>query len=264
MIIALVDNGSLEPAAHCHLRAVASDLTARTEVSIHPVSWKHSDRLAAARLGGTPAWTLGPFVRTLFALGQRRFCFVPFFITAQGAVGTALQADLATLRRELAGFDFVVLEGLAESAAIPLIAAARIRETMAELQLEAPHVIVVDHGGPSSVSAQIREETAIQIRALLTTEIGSLSAASMEGTHPPFLADQLRDPSLAGRDVVVAPLFLSPGRHAGPAGDLAKICHESPVRYHLTGLIGTHPLAVGALATCLNRQLPTLQVSSVT
>ena len=50
MIIALIDNGSLEPAATLNLRRVAAALTANVGVLVHPVSWKHSDRIAPAEL----------------------------------------------------------------------------------------------------------------------------------------------------------------------------------------------------------------------
>src|SRR5687768_18363574 len=89
MIVALIDNGSLEPAAHRNLRAVAAALSARTGVNVHAVSWKHSDRIAPAALDGAPAWTLAAFVRSLTTLGQREFVFVPFFVSAQGAIGSA-------------------------------------------------------------------------------------------------------------------------------------------------------------------------------
>src|SRR5215211_5166651 len=101
MIVALIDNGSLEPAAHRNLRAVAATLSATVNVVVHAVSWKHRDRIPLAQLGGTPAWTLQPFVRSLFALGQREFVFVPFFISAQGAIGSALRRDIEHLQREL-------------------------------------------------------------------------------------------------------------------------------------------------------------------
>ena len=83
MIVALIDNGSLEPAAHHNLRRVAAALSDATTTLVHAVSWKHSDRIAPADLGGTPAWTLGSFVRAMHALGQRDFLFVPFGVPAR-------------------------------------------------------------------------------------------------------------------------------------------------------------------------------------
>lgn len=262
MIVALLDNGSLEPAAYLNLRAVAVALSHRCGVNVHAVSWKHSDRIEPAALGGTGAWTLAPFLRAMTALGQREFVFVPFFISAQGAIGSALRRDLEQLQYEHVGFEFTVTPGLAVEDTIPAIAAARIRETGAACSLPKPPIVVVDHGGPSAASAAIRDQVAARLRTLLAGEIGPLVAASMEGQHPPLLADQLRQPPFAGNDVIVSPLFLSPGRHAGPAGDIATICRASSAQCHVTGLIGTHPLAVDALATALRDTLSSLQIHS--
>jgi hypothetical protein len=42
-----------------------------------------------------------------------------------------------------------------------------------------------------------------------------------------LLAAVLRRPEFSGRIVVVAQQFLSPGRHAGPGGDVAEICRAA-------------------------------------
>ena len=255
MIVALIDNGSLEAAAHLNLRTVAAQLSTRCHLKVHAVSWKHSDLIEPAALGGAAAWTLAAFVRAMTALGQREFVFVPFFISAQGAVGSALRRELEQLQREPRGFDFVFTSGLAAANAIPGIAAARIRETLAAQALSRPAIIVVDHGGPSPASARLRDDLTTRIRSELGGEIGRIAAASMEGHHPPLLADLLHTPGFIDTAVVVAPLFLSPGRHAGPEGDIATICRASRSRCHLTGLLGTHPDAVDSLATALHHSL---------
>ncbi len=260
MIIALIDNGSLEPAAHRNLRAVAAALSTRTGTAVRAVSWKHSNRLPQETLDHTPAWTLDAFLRSMVALGQREFVFVPFFISAQGAIGSALRRDIEELRRELGNFEFHFTDGLAARGVIPAIVVARIRETIRINALSQPPVLVVDHGGPSAASAQLRDELAATIARDLDGEIGPLAAASMEGAHPPLLADQLRTPDFARREVIVAPLFLSPGRHAGPAGDVAQICATTDARCHVTELVGTHPLAVEALAAALQHTLSHLHV----
>jgi hypothetical protein len=69
MIVALIDNGSIEPAAQRNLRAVAAALSERAGVAVDAVSWKHSDRIPAAALDGVPAWTLAPWVRAHLARG---------------------------------------------------------------------------------------------------------------------------------------------------------------------------------------------------
>ncbi len=262
MIVALIDNGSLEPAAHRNLRAVAAALAARGGRTVHAVSWKHSDRIPPEDLDGAPAWTLETFVRAMVGLGQREFVFVPFFISAQGAVGTALRRELDDLQYEVTPFGFTFAEGLAARDTIPAIAAARIRDAIAQRALSAPPVVVVDHGGPSLASVSLRNQLAVRIRTLLGNEISALAAASMEGEHGPLLRDQLGSPGFAGRDVVVAPLFLSPGRHAGPGGDIAVICDASPARCHVTELIGTHPGVVDTLSLTLRHALSQLRVEN--
>jgi hypothetical protein len=264
MIVALIDNGSLEPAAHRHLRAVAAALSARAGVPIESVSWQHSDRIAAAALDGAPAWTLRPWVRAQLARGEREFVFVPFFVSAQGAIGSALRDDLEDLQAKAGDFTFTFTAGLASSGELAAIVAARVRETTAAHALRRPPVIVVDHGGPSPASAALRDSLAAEVRALLGAEIGPLAAASLEGAEHahsrPLLADELAAAGFSSGGVVVALLFLSPGRHAGANGDVAQICRTAErrapgLRCHVTGLVGTHPHAVGPLARALRDTL---------
>ena len=265
MIVALIDNGSLEVAATLNLRTVAAELTLKVGVPVHPVSWKHSDRIPLANLDGdAAAWTLKPWMAAKLAAGERDFVFVPFFISPQGAIGSALRQDLESLQNPAAPFRFTFTSSLAEAEVIPKIIAARIRQTIEIATLTAPPVIVVDHGGPSPASAALRNHIAAAVRALLGPLIGPLTAASMEGgEHPhnlPLLADQLRAPGSNTGDVIVALLFLSPGRHAGAGGDIAQICGAAEtanptLRCNLTDLVGTHPLAIEALVAALRHTL---------
>src|SRR5208283_5060273 len=90
--------------------------------------------------------------------------------------------------------------------------------------------------------------------------IGPLLAASMESPdgpdfafNRPLLAEALARPGFDSGDVVVAPLFLSPGRHAGPGGDLVRMAREAEartprLRCHFTELVGSHPIALETLA----------------
>jgi hypothetical protein len=97
--------------------------------------------------------------------------------------------------------------------------------------------------------------------------IGPLAAASMESPEGPefhvsrpLLADVLGGPGFDEGDVLIAPLFLLPGRHAGPRGDLARIAcaaeARSPgLRCHFTGLVGSHRIATEFLAGALSQAL---------
>ena len=265
MKVALVDNGSLEPAAHEALRAAAAAIRAAAGVAVEAVSWRHSDRIAPGLLQDGPARTLAPWVRAEVSAGETEFVLVPFFISPQGAIGSSLRADLGALRASGARFDYSFTAGLADGNVLPWIVSARVREAAAALRR--PAVVVVDHGGPSGESARVRDRVADEVRSILADEVGPLAAASMEspggpgfGFNRPLLAEALLAPGFGEGDVVVAPLFLSPGRHAGPGGDLARIAREaqaaSPgLRCHFAGLVGAHPLAIAFLADALAREL---------
>ena len=273
MIIALIDNGSLAPAAHRNLRRLARAISERANVEVHAVSWKHSDRIRPASLDGIAAATLASWARARATAGERDFVFVPFFISPQGAFGSALRNDLEELQQELGPLRFTFTAGLSTRGTLAPIVIARIRETIAQQRLQRPAVIVVDHGGPSAVSATIRDAVAHEVRGALGSEVSAVTAASMEGAehahNQPLFAEVLTAESFDHGDVVVAPLFLAPGRHAGPRGDLAQIAiaaedrlTASPLDCHFTELVGTHALVVSALADGLTTTLSTLSVAA--
>jgi sirohydrochlorin ferrochelatase len=140
-----------------------------------------------------------------------------------------------------------------------------VRQAAASRALRGGPVVIVDHGGPSPASVQVRDQVAAAVRESLGADFGPVAAASMEAPegargHGPLLSQVLASPGFASGDVLIAPLFLSPGRHAGPGGDLAGIASEaqrkSPgLRCHFTELVGTHPLAIEALAAALAEAL---------
>jgi sirohydrochlorin ferrochelatase len=265
MKVLLVDNGSLESAAHAGLRCAAAAIAAKCEFPVEAVSWKHSGRIPPAALDGAPAHTLAPWIRAQVAAGERDFLIVPFFISPQGAIGSALRADLGRLQCDTGGFEFAFADGLAESGALSEIVADRIRHAAAALGLRSPAVIVVDHGGPSRASADVRNVVADAVRAALGASARTLKAASMESPkgpgfefNRPLLGEALS--ALGAGDALITPLFLLPGRHAGPGGDLARIARAAEARIpglrcHFTELVGTHPLTVDALAGAVARAL---------
>jgi hypothetical protein len=69
----------------------------------------------------------------------------------------------------------------------------------------------------------------------------------------PMLESLLGETPFAEGDVVLARLFVSPGRHAGLGGDLDEICSEAMrtypgLRVHPTELLGTDPRLAEILA----------------
>ena len=81
------------------------------------------------------------------------------------------------------------------------------------------------------------------------------------GRHYDFvgmlLADALDAAAEDGRQqVVVAMMFISPGSHAGPGGDVAEICADAMARHpgldvRVSPLVGEHPLLVDILSARL-------------
>ncbi|MGH7995620.1 MAG: sirohydrochlorin chelatase [Opitutaceae bacterium] len=268
MTVVLIDNGSLQAAAHRLLRQTAAAIGHRLGVAVEAVSWKHSDRIDQ-RLLATRAWTLGPWFRRRQSEGETDFLFAPFVLSSEGAIASALRAELANLAGEGADVRIRFAPGLADTPGVlPGIVADRIREAIARFQLDRPAVIVVDHGGPSAASAALRDRVAAAVRVDLGGEIAALAPASMESPegdafafNRPLFAERLEAPGFAGREVLVAPLFLSPGRHAGTSGDLARIARRAERRrpglvVRFAGLVGDHPQAAETLARRLKALLP--------
>ena len=267
MKVILVDNGSVEPAAHEGLRAVARALGEKAGVPVEAVSWKHSDRISPTALKGGPAQTLAPWIKAHISNGEREFLIVPFFISPQGAIGSALHRDLDAIKEETGGFSFSTTEGLAAGNTLPKIICDRIRQATASRGLKRPAVIMVDHGGPSRASADIRDWIANAARATLGEEVSSLQPASMESPdgeayhfNHPLLREVLGSTGYASDNVLVAPLFLLPGRHAGPGGDLETIARAAEastpaLRCHFAELVGSHPLVIETLAGALTKAL---------
>lgn len=274
MKIALIDNGSLEPEAHRALRRVAAEISRLSGVSVEAISWKHSGRIDPAKLDGICAWTLEPWVRAATARGEREFIFIPFFVSAQGAIGSYLLADVEKLQAQVGGFRFAFTPGLAQQRRLTPVLADQIRRAIAEAAWTKPQVVVVDHGGPSPISAKLRDQVTAEVAELLGDEVLSVTAASMEGEehahNHPLLQELLSDPTAVSGNVLIAPLFLLPGRHAGPTGDLAQIAAAAaqartasqPLHCHFSAPLGAHPDVARTLVLALTRILSTFHAAA--
>jgi hypothetical protein len=254
----LVDNGSLEPAATLALRALAAKVAERTGQPVEPVSLLHSSAIPSGKIGGRAAEILEPALDRRLAAGQRDFLLLPLFFGPSGALTDYLPARLAHLRTMHGEF--------AARSAAPLFAAGddRLARILADhvraAGREVPRVALVDHGSPARAVVAVRNELAQQLGRLLGAE-HVVAASSMERRAgpeyefaEPLLAGLLRQPGWNDDEVVVAMQFLLPGRHAGPDGDVAKICREAEAasggKLHttMTSLAAEHPLLVDILA----------------
>jgi sirohydrochlorin ferrochelatase len=109
-------------------------------------------------------------------------------------------------------------------------------------------VVLVDHGSRSAEANAQLEEVAAQVRARLPER--TVVAAHME-LAAPDLPTAIDDCVSGGaREIVVAPWFLSPGRHG--ATDIPRMVDEArgrhpEVQLSVAGPLGVHPGLIDAV-----------------
>jgi len=253
----LVDNGSLRPASTRALRNLAQSLSRRVGYEVQPVSLLHSAKIPAEELDGLPAEVLEPALRRRLEAGEADFKIVPLFFGPSRALTDYLPKRVAALRRRFpelrlrcASNLFDVMDGC--DSRLAGILRDHVLEQI-DLDGPPPAVALVDHGSPEPAVTHVRNFIAGQLSLLLQGKVARVAAASMERRegeeyrfNEPLLEDLLRRDGFNHGPVVIAMLFLSPGRHAGPDGDVAAICaraeEEQPgLRASMTRLAGEHP-----------------------
>ena len=243
--IFLVDNGSYEPAATLALRALAKEVGFLTKQEVHPVSTMHSTKIDPALLGGVPAVIFEGAVQQAKADGIDEIVVLPLFIGPSRAITEYLPKVFAdaqpgamklTIRQPLFGDDGFELTGML---------ADNLRET--GWTKGSGTVLLCDHGSPIPEVTACRNALAASLRKELGLKPEELIACSMERRegaeydfNEPLLEHALQQ---AKGDAVILMLFLLPGRHAGPDGDVATIAKEhapAGLRWKLSPLLGTH------------------------
>lgn len=264
----LVDNGSLQAAATRGLRRIAQGLAARLGRNVEPVSLLHSRKIAASQLDGIPAEIFEPALRRRCDAGIRDFVILPLFFGPSGALTEYIPAVVAALRPELPGLTMKIAAPVAgddprnPDRRLAQIVAQQVRTCIKSRSLARPVVVLVDHGSPQRAVAEVRDRVGHDLGAELRDDARCVVAASMERRdgrefdfNEPLLERALAAPpcGVEAGDVVVAPLFFSPGRHAGPGGDIESIAQAAErklpgLRVHFAPLVGEHPLLIEILA----------------
>lgn len=268
--IFLVDNGSLRPQATYNLRRIAALLSQRTGETVQAASLLHSNKIPPEEIDGIPATTLGPAAERSAEQGATEIVVLPFFFGPSKALTDYLPARMAELQTRYPQVTVRVAQPVVDELGDNDL---RLAELLADNVREqcspgaTPRVALVDHGSPIPEVTAVRNRLTGQLSVLLGNEIGCVVAASMERRggdeyrfNEPLLENLLANPDFQAGPVILAMLFLSPGRHAGEGGDIADICHAAQQRYPVlsitpTRLVGEHPGIVDILHTRLRQSI---------
>ena len=241
--ILLVDNGSYEPAATLALRGLAQEVGKKLGQEVRPVSTMHSSKIDPALLGGQPATIFEDAVQQAKVDGIDELVVLPLFIGPSRAITEYLPKVFAdaqpgkmrlTIREPLFGPELIdmLVDNLQSTG----------------WTKGSGTVYLCDHGSPIPEVTACRDLFAISLRNQLDLKEEELIACSMERRegaeydfNKPLLEVALQQ---AKGDAVILMLFLLPGRHAGPDGDVATIAKEHApdlLRWKISPLLGTHP-----------------------
>jgi sirohydrochlorin ferrochelatase len=259
----LFDNGSLRAASTLSLRRIANWLRTRLDgTDVRAASLLHSSTIDAAELEGERAELLEPALAAAAARGENNFVLLPLFFGPSAAVTDYVPERLSVLRKKFPDLRVRIARWLvdvnaADDMRITDILADGVRRAAAGAGWSRPKVALVDHGSPQRGVTAVRDFLGGQIRQQLG---GEVVVASMErrpepefAFTEPLLAGLLRRKGFGQGQVVAALQFLSPGRHAGPGGQIAEICAEAMrdqpgLRVVPTGLVGEDERLADVLA----------------
>ena len=257
--ILLTDNGSLEPGSTLQLRRIAAELAERVGEAVEPVSLAHSDKIPAERLEGRPAERFDAALDWALAGGVEEVLAVPLFIGPSLAIMRWVPAMLEERRARYPR------ARLRQAPPLYVPGERRVAEILADHVREQigagvrPRVAMVDHGSPAREVTDVRNAIAEQVKERLGDAVTEVAACSMERRegaeydfNEPLLARLLTRPGWTDGPLVIALLFIAPGKHAGPAGDVAQIVRASRGEelrgVKLTRVLGEHPKLVEILA----------------
>lgn len=263
--VLLVDNGSLEPASTLQLRRLARELALRVRCQVEPVSLAHSDKISPTELEGEPAQLLEPAIERALSLDAvDEIIVTPAFFGPSYAITRHVPALLAEREKKFPGRLFRLAAPLyaANDNRLAAIVAEQVQREIAGRA--GVRVAIVDHGSPNRAVIDVRNRVADEVRVLLGTSAVQVTACSMERRagaefdfNEPMLATLFNQPEWQRGDVVLGMLFIGPGRHAGPGGDVEAICRTARGErgmdsVRISRLVGEHPRLIEILADRVN------------
>ena len=239
--IALVDNGSVIPAATLDLRDIAKRLSEALGMLVDPVSMAHSDKVPREKIGGERAVLWRNYVAQSIVSGVQEIVVLPMFFGPSRALSYSLPRQFDKATKGAGTCSLKVAETLVRNSdpsddQVARIASELIIEKLnTETNGERLPVVLVDHGSPSPETGRCRDLVRAQIEKLLGDQVESVTASSMERRkgskydfNEPLLENVLNDGlDTCHKAVCLSMMFLLPGKHAGEGGDIANIVSES-------------------------------------
>jgi sirohydrochlorin ferrochelatase len=259
--VLLMDNGSLEPASTLQLRRLAAALAARIGERVDPVSLAHSAKIPVEDLQDRPAELFEEALDRCVREGIEAVSVAPLFIGPSHAIVRHAPAVAARKKLKVTFAAPLFVEG---ETRLGEILADEVRATLIACKQapagEKPRIAIVDHGSPSRAVTDVRDVVAAQLRDRLGGSVREVAACSMERRpgaefefNEPLLENLLARDGWRSGPLVIALLFIAPGKHAGPAGDVAQIVRRvrgdaaiDDVKF--TRAVGTHPRILEILA----------------
>ncbi|MDA0346615.1 MAG: cobalamin biosynthesis protein CbiX [Verrucomicrobia bacterium] len=263
-MIFLVDNGSIRADAYLNLCRIADDLSKVIGEKVIPAPLLHGDKIPPEQLDGKVVKVLEKQLVEAIEEGSHSFTILPFFFGESGAIHDYLPRRIRKVAENHPTFRAKILGSLYQSKSnggdiLVKILRDRVLETMEIRGLKRCKVVLVDHGSPRESVTTVRNVLAELLQEEMNSREIDVSPASMERRNgsaydfnEPLLEKILNQPPYNSGAVIIAQLFLSPGRHAGPEGDISAICESSEkdnkdLNTYRTELVGTHPLLIDLL-----------------
>lgn len=241
-VILLVDNGSVRAAATKQLRKLAHALSQHAGQTIHPVSFKHANKIKAEEIDNIPADIFSTFMEKQLSQGEREFILLPLFFGASKALTSFVPEQIELLKQRFGDFYLRIADVV-----YPLpdgdkhlvdIVHKHITETARIKQLPLNNIVLVDHGSPIPTVTAVRKHLTIEVQKRLgdTSQLDEAVMERREGKRYDFNGDLLeswltKKAQSGENSAIVVLLFFLPGRHAGIGGDIVEICEGIMDKY---------------------------------
>lgn len=261
--VVLLDNGSLSPESVLQARELALALSKRIGCSVDSVSVSHGDRVPAEAIGGIPAATWKGYLNECREGGARFLIVLPLFFGRSYGLRKAREMASSEAREGapleirwapcLISDSCGLLPDMMMESIIRVLDTAGTRDAKAGAS-ELPSLVLLDHGSPFLELAESRNWMAAVLAERLEGRVEQVIPCSMErregqqyAFNEPLWETTLEELEKSGvGTIILSQLFLFPGRHAGPGGDIERICQESRWlqsggRILKTPLLGSNP-----------------------